>query len=72
MKYELTERDPDTGLYRIRALRDIPLYGVKAGDLGGFVESEKNLSQDGDAWISGNALVSGNARIEHDAYICYT
>jgi hypothetical protein len=43
VKYELMERDTGTGLCRIRALRDIPCAGVKAGDLGGFVEGEKNL-----------------------------
>lgn len=32
-------------LNRIRALRDIPAHGVKAGDLGGYVESEFNLEQ---------------------------
>lgn len=38
-------------LHRIRALRDIR-PGVRAGDLGGFVESEHNLSfEPGDnAW----------------------
>lgn len=30
------------------------------GDLGGYVESEENLDQDGDALVYGNALVSGD------------
>ena len=47
-KYELTEEVNKQGLHRIRALKDIPLYGVKKGDLGGFVERENNLSQEGD------------------------
>ena len=41
-KYELTKETKTllggTVLHRIRALRDIPRYGVKAGELGGFVE----------------------------------
>lgn len=45
---------PGMTIYRIQALRDIPVHGVKAGDLGGFVESEANLSQEGDCWISGD------------------
>ena len=46
-KYEMI---PDeSGLYRIRALIDIPAYGVEAGDLGGFIEKEDNLSHDGTA-----------------------
>ena len=50
--------------YRIRALRDIPQQNVKAGDLGGYVEGEHNLSQDGDAWIRDGICVFGPARIE--------
>ena len=64
-KYELTEETKTladgTVLHRIRALRDIPMFGVEAGELGGFVEGENNLSQDGDAWVYGNAKISGNA-----------
>lgn len=52
-KYELTKETKtladDTVLHLIRALMDIPRYCVKAGELGGFVESEDNLSQDGNA-----------------------
>ena len=80
-KYALTNEVIGPRLHRIVALRDIPRHGVKAGDLGGFVESESNLSQKGDAWIagnacafadarvSGNACVSGKARISGDARI---
>ena len=41
-KYELTKETKTfadrTVLHRIRALRDIPRFGVKAGELGVFVE----------------------------------
>lgn len=47
--------------FRIKALVNIERYGVKAGDLGGWVEKEDNLSQSGNAWVSGDAKVSGNA-----------
>lgn len=65
-KYELTSETTTllngTVLHRIRALRD---FGdVKAGDLGGFIEKESNLSHDGDAWVS------GDARVESDNDIC--
>jgi len=60
-------------LYRIRALKD---FGdVKAGDLGGYIESERNLSQEGDCWVYDearvydNAKVSGNARVYNDAKV---
>ena len=61
-KFELTtDRIEENGtiLYRIKALID---FGdVKAGDFGGYVEKEENLSQYGSAWVSDNARVSGDA-----------
>lgn len=48
-------------LYRIRALKD---FGdVKAGDLGGYIESERNLSQEGNCWVSDEAKVYDNALV---------
>jgi len=55
--------------FRIKALVNIERYGVKAGDLGGWVEKEDNLSQSGNAWVSGNAEVSGNAWVSGDAVV---
>ena len=70
MKYEITDtRLEGTNLHRIRALVDIPRYGVKKGDLGGYIESEYNLSQEGDCWVSGNALVFGDAQVSGDALV---
>ena len=72
-KYELTNETKTlavgTVLHRIRALRDILRFGVKAGELGGFVEGENNLSQDGDAWVSGDAKVYGKAWVSGNAEI---
>lgn len=69
-KYILTEETKEVGghiLHKIQAVRD---FGdVQKGDLGGWVESEENLSHDGDCWISGNGRVSSNARIGVNAYI---
>jgi hypothetical protein len=62
-KYELLEKDKENPLHRIRALRDIPRYGVKAGDIGGFVESEENLDQECDAWVGGNAFIFDDAMV---------
>ena len=72
-KYELTgefiEHWSGKKLYRIRAL--VSFGVVVAGQLGGFVESEKNLDQSlsGNAWVSGNALVSGNAQVYGNAQV---
>ena len=55
-------------LFRIKAL--VSFRNVQVGDLGGYVESEKNLSQSGDAWVYGDAEVYGNARVYGDAEVC--
>ena len=63
-KYELTEETTNIfgkTLHRIRATRDFS--NVHAGDLGGFIENELNLSHDRDTWVYGNALVYGDARV---------
>ena len=54
-------------LFRIKALVDFG--NVKAGDLGGYIEKEKNLSHNGNAWVSGNARVYDNARVSGNADI---
>ena len=54
-------------LFRIRAL--IELGDVKAGETGGYVEKEENLSQSGNAWVYGNAEVYGNALVYGDARV---
>ena len=63
-KYELTNESIEyygRVLYRIKALKDFS--NVKAGDLGGFIEREENLSQKGDCWIFDEAKVCSNARV---------
>lgn len=75
MKYALSEAGEIDGvtLYRVIALKN---FGdVKAGDVGGFVESRRNLSRYGNAWISddasvfGTAKVTGNARVSDNAMV---
>lgn len=72
MKYELVKTDTKKvagkTLYRIRALIAVGL-SVSAGDLGGYIEAEKNLSQTGNAWVYGDALVYGNALVSGDALV---
>lgn len=71
MKYEITNitHHANPNLRRIRALRDIPGAGVKAGALGGWVEHEHNLSHNGDSWVHDNAVVRSYARVAGDANI---
>ena len=69
-KFELTaDRIKSNGvtLHRIKALID---FGdVKAGELGGYVEKETNLSQADNAWVYGNACVYGNAWVYGNACV---
>lgn len=66
-KYEIIDAPHQTYpfLRRIRALRDIG-DKVKAGDVGGFVESERNLSfePEDDSWIFDDAISTGAGRVE--------
>ena len=42
---------------------EMEVFGnVKKGDLGGWIEKEDNLSQEGDCWVFGDAWVYGDAR----------
>lgn len=71
-KYELVKEDTKTfvdgnAIYRIRALKD---FGdVKAGDLGGYIEKEENLSQEGNCWVYDNAKVFDNVQVFDNAKI---
>ena len=68
--YEFTGETKGCGyhmLHRIRATKDLPQHDVKSGDVGGWIESEKNLF--GNAWVSGNARVFGNARVYGNALV---
>lgn len=66
-KYEITDiaHEKYPFLHRIRALRDIGKE-VKAGDLGGFVEHEGNLSFEpgDDAWIFDDAIAAGEGCVD--------
>jgi hypothetical protein len=72
-KYELVKNDTinigGATLYRIRALKAIPLFAIAAGTLGGYVQSVSNLAQIGNAWVFGDAQVSGNAQVFGNARV---
>ncbi|MDO4686768.1 MAG: hypothetical protein Q4A92_09480 [Corynebacterium sp.] len=71
-KYELSEESKINShgvrLFRIRALRELPAGRADLGDLGGWVEGDWNLAQDGNCWITDDAEVFGSARLEQDAF----
>ena len=70
-KYKLTEESINYCskiLYRIEALKDFD--DIKKGNIGGYVESENNLSQEGNCWIYDNAKVFDSAKVFNNAKIC--
>ena len=69
-KFELTNETKIVNgktLYRIKALKD--LANIKTGDLGGFVQSEHHLSQNGNCWIYDDACVYDNAWVLDDVQV---
>ncbi len=69
-KYVLTETKKEffgVTLYQIKAVKSFG--NVKEGDIGGWIEKEKNLSHNGNAWVSNNAIVRGNARVYGNARV---
>jgi len=75
-KYELIPLEVNDRLYhkglryQVKALKNFA--HVKKGDLGGYVYSEHNLSQEGDCWLYHDARIEDNARVEGNAKISGT
>ena len=64
MKYRITESK--------KVVYGITLYQIQrvsTGELGGWIEKERNLAQEGSCWVYGNAWVSGNARVYGNARV---
>ena len=62
--------------YRIIANKDIPAYSsnngyqlIKSGKLGGCIQSESNLSQEGFCWLNDESYILGKARLEGNSYL---
>ena len=81
-KYEIIKGDhinyDGHTLYRIRALKDFTAIiscGVSKYELGGYIESEDNLSQEDNSWVYypakvyGNSSINGSVEIESGAVI---
>lgn len=70
MKYKLTDEIIELDgvkLFRIEALKNFSI--IKKGFKGGFVQSENNLSQEGNCWIFDDAMVYENARVTGNAEV---
>ena len=77
-KYEFTGKTKSllgVDVKEIRYVRDISIHGISIGDIGGYLESEDNLSHDGacvvveEASVMGLAIVKGNAHIKGNAMV---
>ena len=68
-KYRLTEETKVCGavLHRIQALQNFG--NIVKDDLGGWIESERNLAQTGDCWVYNDAMVSGDAWVSDNAMV---
>lgn len=75
MKYQILKNDSiqithpkprlPVNLYRVVALKDFSVMGfdVKEGDIGGYIQSEQNLSQDDLSWITNNGKVFDSVKL---------
>ena len=53
---------------QIKALKNFG--NVKAGELGGYIEKEDNLSQYDNAWVYGDTRVFDEAIVKDNAMVC--
>lgn len=71
MMYDIDQEDgtsKSVKMYRVRALRDIGKV-AKKGDIGGFIQSEKNLSQNGECWVDKDCIICGDAVVKDDSIV---
>ncbi|WP_281713783.1 hypothetical protein [Anaerotignum lactatifermentans] len=69
-KYELTSHFiafTDRKIFRIKAVRSFG--NIEKGTIGGYVESEKNLSHEGNCWVSDDAAVFEDAIVRENAVV---
>lgn len=74
-KFELTESKKNwkgVSLYQIKACINFTTntgIEISEGELGGWIEKEENLSQEGKSWIWKDAKVCGSAEISKNAEV---
>lgn len=70
MKYAITSNKltiDNRDFFQVKALKDF--WDVKAGQLGGYIQSSENLSQEGNCWITRDVVLMDDARVEDNAFI---
>ena len=69
-KYEFTGETKIVAGVTLKRIRALISFGfVAKGEIGGFIEDEKNLSHGGNAWVADNARVAGNAWVAGNARV---
>ena len=70
-KYEFTGETKIVCGRTLRRIKAIVAIGatVAPGDIGGWIESENNLSMYGNAWVYSNAMVYGDAMVSGNAKV---
>lgn len=70
MKYKFTDETIKFGEFILHRIECVEAFGnVEAGEKGGWIEKESNLSQEGNAWVYGGAKVYGNAQVYGKAQV---
>lgn len=65
MKYKIIKNDTiDVDFHTVYRIKNL-----NTGELGGYIENEDNLSQEGNCWVHRNAIVYGRARVRDNAQI---
>ena len=69
-KYDFTGETKTVGEKK----HPITVYRIRRSDgvLGGWIQSEENLSHDGNCWVGDNAVVYGDAKVEGNAQVLGT
>ena len=70
-KYEFTGKqmklENGRTLHEVVALKDFG--NIEAGDIGGFIEKESNLSHDGDSWVYSGGQVYGDSKVHQNGEV---
>ena len=70
MKYRLTDETKEYYGRILHRIEAVETFGsVEAGEKGGWIEKEANLSQEGLSWVSGDAWVYGNSQVCDDVQV---
>ena len=64
MKYRITSETKVVNNITLHRIECVTAFDdIECGEKGGWIESKKNLSQCGSAWVDDNATVSGDAEV---------